>query len=98
MVDPTKRRTGKNALQIVYPDIPSSIAPVPHCPELPVPPPPKRDQPSSGDSSKSDSEEDIEEPDYVFTDAVEERRPYFPNQKDVNDLIRDLARSYQVQC
>src|SRR6218665_3946360 len=35
MVDPTKRRTGKNVPQIVYPDIPSSITPVPHCPELP---------------------------------------------------------------
>ena len=31
MVDPTKRRTGKNAPQIVYPDIPSFIAQVPHC-------------------------------------------------------------------
>src|SRR6218665_1589360 len=39
MVDPTKCRTGKNAPQIVYPDIPSSIAPVSHCPELPVPSP-----------------------------------------------------------
>src|SRR6218665_1519092 len=32
---------------------------------------------------------DIGDPDYVFTDAVQERRPYFPNQKDVNDRIRD---------
>ncbi|XP_073511089.1 uncharacterized protein [Phyllobates terribilis] len=63
---------------------------VPHCPELPVPTPSKRDQPSSGKISKSDSEEDIGDQDYVFTDAAEERRPYFPNQKDVNDLIRDL--------
>src|SRR6218665_794683 len=39
MVDPIKRRTGKNAPQIVYPDIPFSIAPVLHCPELPVPTP-----------------------------------------------------------
>src|SRR6218665_3381616 len=72
MVDPTKRCTGKNAphSQIVYPDIPSSIAPVPHCPKLPVPTPPKRDQPSSGDRCKSDSEEDIGDPDYVFTDAL----------------------------
>src|SRR6218665_170246 len=70
MVDPTKRSTGKNAPQIVYPDISSSMAPVPHCPELPVHTPPKRDQPSSGDSSKSDSEEDIGDPDYVFTDAL----------------------------
>ena len=91
MVDPTKRRTGKNALQIVYPDIPSSIAPVPHCPELPIRTPPKRDQPSSGGSSKSDSKEDIGDPYYGFTDALEERRPYFPNQKDINDLTRDLS-------
>ena|SRR6218665_3108132 len=61
MVDPTKRRTGKNAPQIIHPDIPSYIAPVPHYLELPVPTPQKRDQPSSGDGSKSaDSEEDIE--------------------------------------
>ena len=26
-----------------------------------------------------------------FTDAVEERRSYFPNQKDINDLIRDVG-------
>src|SRR6218665_2547837 len=57
MVDPTKRRTGKNAPQIVYPDIPSSSTTLP---KLPVPTPPKRDQPSSGDSSKSDSEKDME--------------------------------------
>ena len=91
MVDPTKRRTGKNAPEIVYADIPSSIAPVPHCPELPISTPPKRDHPSSGDSSKSDSEEDIGDPDYGFTDAVVERRPYFHNQKDISDLIRDLG-------
>src|SRR6218665_1031278 len=89
MVNPTKRRTGKNAPQIVYPDIPVYIAPVPHCPELPVPTPPKRNQPSSGDSSKSDSEKDIGDPDYVFTDAL--RREGHIYQKDVNDLIRDLG-------
>ena len=58
---------------------------------LDVPTPPKRDQPPLRDSSKSDSEEDIGDPYYVFTDAVKERRPYFPNQKDVNDQIRDLG-------
>src|SRR6218665_1840215 len=56
MMDPAKRRTCKNSPQIVYPEIPSYIAPVPHCPDLPVPTPPKRDQRSSGDSCKSDSE------------------------------------------
>ena len=39
----------------------------------------------------SDSEVDIGNPDYGFTDAVEMRRPYFPNQKDIKDLIRDLG-------
>ena len=91
MVDPTKRCTGKNAPQIVYPDIPSSIVPAPHCSELSIPTPPKRDQSSSGDSSKLGSEEDIGDPDYDFTDAVEERGPYFPNQKDISNLIRDLG-------
>src|SRR6218665_1169833 len=70
MVDPTKRRTGKDAPQIVYPDIPSSIAPIPHCPEPPVPTSPKRDHPSSEDSSKSDSEEDIGDLDYVLIDVL----------------------------
>ncbi len=30
MVDPWKRRSGKNAPAVFYPDIPSSIAPVSH--------------------------------------------------------------------
>src|SRR6218665_2344854 len=76
----------------IHADISSSIAPVSHSPELPVPTPPKRDQPSSGDSSNSDSEEDIGDPDYVFTDALRrEGHIYFANQEDVNDLIRDLG-------
>lgn len=92
MVDPTKRRSGKNAPQLVYPGIPS-VAPVPHCRELPVPTPPKKDQPFSEDSSKSDTEDDVGDPDYGFTDAVEGRRPYLPNHKDVNDFIRDIGLS-----
>ncbi|MGH0125014.1 UNVERIFIED_CONTAM: hypothetical protein FKN15_077232 [Acipenser sinensis] len=43
MVDPSKRRTGKNAPVITYPDLPSSITSVPHCYELPVPTPPERE-------------------------------------------------------
>lgn len=91
MVNPKNRRTGKNAPQIIYPDVPSSIAPVPHSPDLPVPTPPRRHRPSSGDSSKSDSEADTGDMDYDSADEVWDRKPYFPNQKDVNDLIRDLG-------
>ena len=91
MVDPSKRRTGKYAPGIMYPDIPSSIAPVPHCPEFPIPTPPEREQSSSKDSSESDSEESIVDPDDNFRGRAEERNPYYPNQKDLNDLIRDLG-------
>ncbi|XP_051552787.1 uncharacterized protein LOC127440312 [Myxocyprinus asiaticus] len=91
MVDPSKRRTGKNAPAITYPDLPSSIAPVPHCYELPIPTPPEREQPSLEESSKSESEEDIADPDDNFRGGAEERNPYYPNQKDLNALIRDLG-------
>ncbi|XP_058883872.1 uncharacterized protein LOC131737639 [Acipenser ruthenus] len=91
MVDPSKRWTGKNAPAITYPDLPSSIAPEPLCHELPVPTPPEREQPSLEESSKSESEEDVVDPDDNFRDGAEERNPYYPNQKDLNDLIRDLG-------
>ncbi|XP_051500464.1 uncharacterized protein LOC127409743 [Myxocyprinus asiaticus] len=91
VVDPSKHRTGKNAPAITYPDLPSSIAPVPHCHELPVPTPPEREQSSLEESSKSESEEDFVDPDDNFRGGAEERNPYYPNQKDLNDLIRDLG-------
>ncbi|XP_061410987.1 uncharacterized protein LOC133344802 isoform X2 [Lethenteron reissneri] len=91
MVDPSRRRTGKNAPAITYPDLPSSIAPLPHCQELPVPTPPEREKPPLEETSKSESEEDVVDPDDNFRGGAEERNPYFPNQKDLNDLIRDLG-------
>ncbi|XP_076342775.1 uncharacterized protein LOC143243358 [Tachypleus tridentatus] len=91
MVDPSKRRVGKNTSAIMYPDLPSSIAPVPHCPELPVTTSPERKQPSSEENSKSEEEVDVENPDYNFRGSSGERNPYYPNQRDLNDLIRDLG-------
>ncbi|XP_051563221.1 uncharacterized protein LOC127446368 [Myxocyprinus asiaticus] len=91
MADPSKRWTGKNAPAITYPDLPSSIALVPHCHELPVSTPQKREQPSLEESSKSESEKDVVDPDDNFRGGAEERNPYYPNQKDLNDLIRDLG-------
>ncbi|XP_042889698.1 zinc finger and BTB domain-containing protein 14-like isoform X3 [Penaeus japonicus] len=44
MVKPSKPRGGKNAPAIIYPDLLSAIAPVPHCLELPVPIPLKREE------------------------------------------------------
>ncbi|XP_076352880.1 uncharacterized protein LOC143248412 [Tachypleus tridentatus] len=91
MVDPSKRRTDKNASAIVYPDLPSSIVPEPHYPELPVPTPPERKQPSSEESSKSEKKVDTEDPDYNFKRAAGERNPYYPNQRNLNDFIRYLG-------
>ncbi|XP_076346080.1 uncharacterized protein LOC143244746 [Tachypleus tridentatus] len=39
-VDPSKCQADKNASTIMYSDLPSSNALVPHCPELPIPTPP----------------------------------------------------------
>ncbi|XP_053960401.1 uncharacterized protein LOC128864672 [Anastrepha ludens] len=89
MVDPSKRRTGKKASPIMYPDIPSSMAPVPHSSGLPVPTPPEKEQVSSCESPDSKSEEDNEGE--GFNLLADNRNPYYPNQKDMNDLIRDLG-------
>ncbi|XP_076036895.1 uncharacterized protein LOC143022524 [Oratosquilla oratoria] len=88
MVDPSKRRGGKNAPAIIYPDLLSSIAPVPHCSELPVPTPPMREQQCLQKNSSSEEHEDT---DPEFRDATDDRNPYYPNQEDINDLIRDLG-------
>ena len=90
MVDPSKRRTGKNAPATVYPSIPSSIAPVPHSDQLPVPISTRSQDPVSADESTTD-EDDITIDDYVLNSNLEEKKPYYPNQKDLNDWIRYLG-------
>ncbi|XP_076041192.1 uncharacterized protein LOC143025418 [Oratosquilla oratoria] len=87
MVDPSKRRSGKNAAAaVLYPDIPSSIAPVPHSANLPVPAPPERSQ-LSEESSKSEDEQNRVEDCNIADTAVVGRNPYYPNQRDLNDFI-----------
>ena len=90
MVDPSKRRTGESASAIAYSSIPSSIALVPHSYQLPVPIPTRCQDPVSADESTTD-EDDITIDDYVLNSNLEEKKPYYPNQKDLNDLIRDLG-------
>ena len=90
MVDSSKRRPGKNASAIVYSSIPSSIAPVPHSDQLPVPIPTRCQDPVSADKSSTD-EDDITIIGYVLNSNLEEKKPYYPNQKDLNDLIGDLG-------
>ncbi|XP_076350916.1 uncharacterized protein LOC143247160 [Tachypleus tridentatus] len=71
----------------MYPDLLSSIVPVPHYPELCVHTLPERKQPSSEESRISE-EVDLEDPDYTFRGAAGERNPYYPNQRDLSDFIR----------
>nr|XP_033815912.1 protein FAM163B isoform X2 [Geotrypetes seraphini] len=91
LVGPSKCQTGKHASAITYSDIPSFIARVLLCPELPIPTPAEREQLSSEESSKLESEGDIADPVYNISSAADERNPYYPNQKDLNDLIKDLG-------
>ena len=65
MVDPSKRRTGKNAPAIAYHSSPSSIAPVPHFDQMPVPIPTRCQDPVSADKSTTD-EDDITIDDHVL--------------------------------
>ena len=71
MVDPSKRRTGKISPAIVYLSIPSSIATVPHCDQLPVSIPTCCQDPVSADESTTD-EDDITINDYVLNSNLEE--------------------------
>jgi len=92
MVDPSKRRKGKNAPSIKYPDIPSSIAPVPHnTTDMPVPQPPLRDEPFITDASSAESETERSSGACVQRRVGGERCPYYPNQEDIIDLVRELS-------
>src|SRR6218665_3857067 len=91
MVDPTKRCTGKNAPQIVYPDIPSSIAPVITLPRAACSHSPEEGSAIFRRQQQVRQRERYWRSRLCFHRCVEERRPYFPNQKDVNDLTRDLG-------
>lgn len=96
MENPVKHQSGKNATANKYPGLPSSTSWVPHWPEFPVATPPDRKQLSSKVNCKSENEEDAVDPDYNYRDGAEDRSPYYPNQKDLNDLIkRSLS---QVHC
>ena len=70
---------------IVYPSIPSPIAPVARCEDLPIPKPSVLESPFSASIS---SEEDT---DADFDKAGTSKEPHFPNQHKMNDLIRDMG-------
>ena len=86
VVEVTHHRKGKKTCVFDYPDIPSSSRPVRHSEELPVPSPPQGDQ-CDGCSSES-SDDSIEDED-LYENVATTR--HFPNQQELNDLIRDLG-------
>lgn len=99
MVDPTRRRKGKNAPPIEYPDIPSSMAPVLHNQmDLPVPQPPSREEACLAKDREGAASSDSDSEEVQCTSGARrrhrvsgERCPYYPNQDDINDLIREMA-------
>ena len=84
MVDMSHYRKRKDKKSIVYPFIPSSIAPVPHCKNLIIPKPPVL---KSSSSVSISSEEDA---DADFDKAGTSKELHFPNQQEMDDLIRDM--------
>ena len=97
MVDPSKWKKEKNVLTIECPNIASSIAPVPHnTSNLPMPNPPTKAQQMVAVESSEDSEIEEGEPSSSFgvrrrQGSRDEQCPCYPNQEDINDLIREIA-------
>ena len=85
MVDVSHYMKTKSIKSIIYPSIPSSIALVPHCEDLPIPEPPVLES----SSSTSISSEDLT--DAGFDTAGTNKEPHFPNQQELDNLIRDLG-------
>ena len=84
MVDISKYKKTKNSKKIVYPNIPSSIAPVNHGPELPIPQPP-----TTHAISSTSSEDDAA--DFAVDTQYSSKDLNFPNQNELNDLTGNLG-------
>lgn len=87
VVNPRKRRSGKNSKPVEYPDLASSSAPILHSSQFPVPQPPQKSVKLSQSSSHS-SYGDVE--DKEFVPSQEPPKPHLITTEDFNDLIRDL--------
>ncbi len=86
IVNPSKRRRGKNAKPVEYPDLASSSAPIPHDLTRPVPEPPKNlSQKSNSSLSSYKSNSDKE-----FLPTPEQPKHHLITTEDYDDLIRDL--------
>lgn len=88
IVNPSKRRKGKNAKLIEYPDLISSSAPILHSSQLPIPEPPKKISQSSLSQSTNKT---IEDEEFLPSQELsQEKLKHLITTEDFNDLIRDL--------
>jgi len=85
MVDVPHYTKSKDKKSIVYPSIPSSISPVPHCEDSPIPKPPMLESLSSASASEEEGR------DADFDEASTSTEPHFPNQQEMGDLIRSMG-------
>ena len=84
MVDISEYKKTKNRKKIVYSSIPSSIAPVNHGSELPIP-----QSPTTRAVSSTSSEDD--DADFEVDTQCSSKDPHFPNQNELDDLTGDLG-------
>ena len=84
MVDISKYKKTKDRKKIVYPSIPSSIAPVNHSAELLIPLHPTT--PAISLTSSKDNDADFE-----VDISCSSKDPQFPNQVELDELSKDLV-------
>ena len=89
MVDISRFRKTKNRHDIAYPSIPSSIAPVPHSSELPLPKPPSNKAPKNSAVSQ-DMEEDSDE-EFNISHPGRNSEPHFSSQQELDDSVRNMG-------
>ena len=82
MVDISKYKKKQDRKNIVCPNVPSSIVPVNHGPELPI---------SQPQTTSATSEPLSDEYDADFDVKPSSKDPHFPNQNELDDLTRDLG-------
>lgn len=85
VTDLSHHKRCKKTNVFAYPDLPSSLRPIPHGEELPIPPSPVLNE--CEDTTESNTEIDHEEDFSEDEDAT----PHYPTQNELNDLIRDLG-------
>ena len=82
MVNISKYKKTKDGKKIVYPSIPSPIAPVNHGSKLPIPQPPTMHAILSTSSEDDDA-------DFEVHTQCSSKDPHFPNQNELDDLTKD---------